>query len=318
MSFSTDLKNELALVYPEKDCCRIAEIAGFVRTAGSVLPGRGGFGLRLATDIPAVARHYKKLFKDYFRIDPVLTIGESDAPGRAGKSGKPRRYMLTVRYEDGGEMILRETGMLLVKGGGNSLTDGIYQELIKTKCCRKAMLRGAFLGSGSMADPEKEYHLEFTVNSEILANDLRRLIRSFVDLSAKVVKRRSKYVVYMKKSAYIADTLALMGAHTSYLEMEELFVRRQTLNKVVRATNCDSANVDRAIDAAEKQIAAIESLKARGLYDGLPYKLREIAEVRAENPEASLTQLGEMLDPPLKKSGVNNRLKKLMELAGTL
>lgn len=315
MSFSTDLKNELALVYPEKDCCRIAEIAGFVRTAGSVLPGGGRFGLRLSTDIPAVARHYKKLFKDYFRIDPELTIGESDAPGRSGKRGKARRYILTVRGEEG-ELILRETGMLLVKGGGNSLTDGIYQELIKTKCCRKAMLRGAFLGSGSMTDPEKEYHLEFSVTSEILANDLRRLIRSFDDLSAKVVKRRSRYVVYMKKSAYIADTLAIMGAHTSYLEMEELFVRKQTMNKVVRATNCDSANVDRAIDAAEKQIAAIEALKKSGAYDSIPYKLREMAEVRLENPEASLTQLGEMMDPPLKKSGVNNRLKKLIELAG--
>ena len=131
-----------------------------------------------------------------------------------------------------------------------------------------------------------------------------------------MTERKGKHVVYMKNSAYIRDTLAIMGAHAHVLELDNTLIKKQMINDAVRITNCDNANTDRTLDASEKQIRAIRSLQESGRYDKLPWKLREIARLRIENPEASLVQLGEMLDPPLKKSGVNNRIKKILELAG--
>ena len=174
------------------------------------------------------------------------------------------------------------------------------------------------MGAGTVNDPRNSYHLEFVCDSKNLALDLKKLINTFVDLSAKIVERKGKYVVYMKKAEYISDTLALMGANVQVLEFENVRVKKEVLSETVRLINCDSANVDRTLDASEKQIASIRKIeKARGL-DSLPEKLRETAVMRLEHPEASLTQLGEMMNPPLKKSGINNRLKKIEDIAGKL
>ena len=181
MSFSTDTKNELAHVEPEKKCCMLAEIAGFIRMGGSIrLAGGGKFRIVTTTEQPAVARHYKKLLKEYFGIDAELAVGQ----GSSLKKGKT--YLLTIGPETLSEQILRETGILMVKEGMNYISDGIFDGLIRTKCCRKAYLRGIFLASGTITDPEKSYHLEISCNSQILAADVRKLINSFVDLHAKI------------------------------------------------------------------------------------------------------------------------------------
>lgn len=311
MSFSSDVKNELARIEPEKNCCKLSEISGFLRTSGSLkLAGGGKFRIVVETGDPAIARHYKKLIKEYFGVSSELEIGEK------GNLNKSRRYMLSIGSEDRSEQILRETGILMVRQGNNYISDGIYDGIIKSKCCRKAYLRGMFLGSGTITDPTKGYHLEIICGSKVLATDLCKLINTFVDLSAKMVERNGKYVVYMKNSAYISDTLAIMGAHAHVLELENVLISKQIKGKATRLTNCDTANADRILDASEAQISAIESLKSSGKYDGLSGKLKDIAELRLMNPDASLSQLGEMLDPPLKKSGVNGRIKKIMEAAG--
>ncbi|MBQ6663643.1 MAG: DNA-binding protein WhiA [Firmicutes bacterium] len=314
MSFASEVKNELARIEPEKTCCRLAEISGFFRVAGSVgLMGAGRFSITAVTDNPAIARHYKKLLKTYFDVDASLQVAE---PENRNLSGGRRQYKLYLGPDQMSEAILRETGLLMLRQANNYISDGIYDDLIRSKCCRKAYLRGAFLGSGTMSDPVKSYHLEIKCTTARSAQELRRLINTFVDLSAKVVERKGRYVVYMKNSAYIRDTLAIMGAHAHVLELDEVMIRHQMKNDAVRMLNCDSANTDRALDASQKQIDAIRRLKEQGDFDGLPQKLKGIAVLRLENPEASITQLGEMLDPPLKKSGVNNRLKKLLSLAG--
>lgn len=310
MSFATETKNELSRVEAEKKHCQLAEIAGFIRVTGSIgLVGMGKFKIVITTDNPAVARHYKKLIKQYFNVETELLIGEAAA------LKKGHTYVLTIDPDMRSESILRETGILLVREGNNFISDGIFNGIIRNKCCRKAYLRGIFMGAGTISDPDKGYHLEFVCNSENLAKDLKKLINTFVDLSAKVVKRKDRYIVYMKNSQYISDTLAIMGAHSQVLAFENVRIKKELLNETVRITNCDNANTDRAVNAASKQVAAIKKLKEKGLLEGLPRKLQEIAELRLANPDVSLTQLGEMLSPQLKKSGVNNRMKRIIDFS---
>lgn len=317
MSFASETKNELAHIEPEKKCCQLAEISGFLRVAGSLrLAGGGRFRIVITTENPAIARHYKKLIQDYFGIETRLEISESSAVGKS-RSGR-HAYSITIDPDNLSEQILRETGILLVKEGNNYISDGIYSGVVKTKCCRKAYLRGMFMGNGTMSDPEKGYHLEFVCHSETLANDLKKLINSFVDLSARVTKRGNSYIVYMKKADYIRDTLAIMGASSQVFSMEETRIKKSMISDAKRISNCDTANLDRSVDAAMRQLAAIRRIEeARGL-TWLPEKLQEVARLRMENPYISISALGELCDPPMKKSGINNRLKKIEELAGRL
>lgn len=318
MSFASDTKNELSRIEPEKKCCMLAEISGFLRVAGSIgLVGLGKFRIKITTENPAVARHYKKLLQDYFGIETKLEIGEGKAVGKA-RTGKKYAYSITIDADNLSEQILRETGMLLIKEGNNYFSDGIYSGIVRTKCCKKAYLRGVFMGAGTMSDPEKGYDLEFVLNSETMAQDLRRLINSFVDLSCKVVKRGKKHVVYMKKADYISDTLAIMGASNQVFSMEETRIKKAMVNSAKRSVNCDNANMDRTIEASIKQAAAIKKIDKKIGISALPDKLREVAELRLENPDISIASLGEMCDPPLKKSGINNRIKKLEEIAAKL
>ena len=226
--------------------------------------------------------------------------------------------MLTIDPDMHSEQILRETGILLVREGNNFISDGIYSTLIRSKCCKKSYLRGVFMGSGTMNDPSRGYHLELVCATQTLAADLRKMINSFVDLNAKIVKRKDKYIVYMKSSDNICDTLSIMGAHSQRLLFEEVVLNKGIVNATVRLTNCDNANTDRTLDASSRQIACIRKIeKLRGL-DFLPPKLRHAAQLRLEYPEASLIQLGEMMDPPMKKSGINNRFRKIEEIANSL
>ena len=312
MSFSSDTKGELARIEPEKKCCMLAEIAGFIRMCGSVkLVGGGRMKLVIATDNPATARHYKKLIKDYFDVDAALEISE----GTTLKKG--RQYMLVLDDREGqkAEPILRESGILMIREGMNYISDGIYAGLIKTKCCRKAYLRGAFLGVGTMSDPEKAYHFELVCSTETLAGDLRKLINSFVDLSARVVQRRKSYIVYVKEADQIADLLNIMGAHQKFFEFEEIRMTKEMRNKANRLSNCDNANLDKTMNTALRQIAAIDKIqRVRGL-SSLPPKLRDAAILRRDNPDATLQELADLCTPPLKKSGLNNRLRRIEEIA---
>ncbi len=313
MSFSTDTKNELARSIPEKKCCQLAEIAGFLRGAGSLrLAGGGRFRIVCTTDNPAVARHYKKLIKSYFRVDAGIEVEDTAALRRG------HVYSLTIDPDMKSESILRETGILLVKEGSNYISDGIYQDVVKKKCDRRSYLRGAFMACGSVTDPRKEYHLDFTVEHEQLAEDIRKLIGTFEDLEGKITRRKEKYVVYMKRSEYISDMLALIGADSSVLALENTRIAKEVRNKAQRLLNCDGANTDRTVNAAEKQLDAIRKLKEAGMLDSLSEKLAEVAELRLENPDASLAELGEMMDPPLKKAGINSRLKRIMEASRSL
>lgn len=310
MSFASETKNELARIVPEKKCCMLAEIAGFIRMAGSIkLVGGGKFKIVMTTLNPAVARHYKTLIKTYFSVDTSLEMG-NDATLRHGHV-----YMLTIGPEDLSEQILRETGILMVKEGMNFISDGIYDGLIKTKCCRKAYLKGAFLAAGTVNNPEKEYHFEISAGTETLAKEIRRVMNGFVDITAKVVTRKKNYGVYLKAGEQIKDVLAIMGASNQFFKFDEVMMMKELKSEAYRMNNLDNANIDKSLRAAEAQINAIKKIEEKRGLDILSPKLREAAMARLENPEVGIEELGQMMKPALSKSGINNRLRRIEEIA---
>ena len=310
MSFASETKNELARIMPEKKCCQLAEIAGFMRIAGSIrLAGGGKFKIVMTTNNPAVARHYKTLIKEYFSIDTDLSMGQDTSLKRG------HAYILTIGPENLSEAILRETGILMVKEGMNFISDGIYDGLIRTKCCRKAYLRGAFLAAGTVNNPEKEYHFEISTGTEILAKEVRRLFNSFVDINGKIVTRKKGYGVYLKTGEQIKDMLAIMGASNQFFRFDEIMMMKDLKSQTYRINNLDNANIDKAIRAAESQISAIKKIQEKRGLDFLTPKLREAAEVRLEHPEVGLEELGQLMEPALSKSGINNRLRRIEEIA---
>jgi DNA-binding protein WhiA len=222
---------------------------------------------------------------------------------------------LKVPPEEKSEQILRESGILLVREGLNYISDGIYEGLIKTKCCKKAYLRGIFLGAGTVSNPEKGYHIEFICNTEALAYDVKKLINSFVDLNAKMSQRKNKYPVYVKESGQITDILNIMGAHSHLLVFENVKIVKELRNKANRVRNCDNANIDKSLIAAERQIESIRKIESEKGLRSLPEKLQDAAVVRLANPEAGLAEIAGLMEPPIKKSSMYNRLKKIEEIA---
>jgi DNA-binding protein WhiA len=194
---------------------------------------------------------------------------------------------------------------------------GIRKDLIKKRCDKKAWLRGAFLAGGSVNSPERDYHLEIITNDSVLARDIQRLLRSF-GLKAKTSERKNFYVVYLKESEHIFEFLALVGAHQALFAFEDARILKGMRNQVNRMLNCETANLDKTVDAAVRQAENIRLIQNQGGFASLPDNLREIALLRLDNPDASLKELGEMLCPAVGKSGVNHRLRKLDEIAGRL
>ena len=333
MSFSADVKGELARIDNSRKCCMLAEIAGFLRVSSSIrLAGGGKLGIVATTENAAIARHFKKLIKDYFKSNAGLAVGDSQMPGARSRKN---RYYLNISPEEKSMQILRETGMMLIREGDDYFSDGIYQPTVRSKCCRKSYLRGMFLGCGTMSDPRKGYHLEFVLDKEQTANDLRKLIGTFVDLSANLAKRGDNNIVYVKKAQYISDILGIMGADDAVLEFENIRISKGLHGDVQRMINCDNANVDRTLTAAEEQRGWIRKIAQDEMgreplpeelsdpesifwSDGLrhlPSQLREVAFIRLRKPEASLAEIGESIVPPIRKPAVSKRFARLKALA---
>ena len=312
----------------------LAEVAGFLRTSGSIRLAGGSFAIVASTESAAAARHFKVLIESYFHNKVDLAIGGSLRPGSQGKRGR-NTYYINISPDEKSMQILRETGMMLIREGDDYFSDGIYQPVIKSKCCKRSYLRGMFLSCGTMSDPRKSYHLEFVMDKEQTAMDLRKLIGSFDDLSASVAVRGGNYVVYIKKASYISDMLGIIGASSAMLEFESIRVNKGMHGDVMRIINCDNANVDRTLLAAEEQrawLAAIASAEtgrepeageltnplsdfwSEGLRR-LPPQLKEAAYLRLYKPEASLTEIGESLTPPVGKAAISKRFAKLRALA---
>lgn len=196
----------------------------------------------------------------------------------------------------------------------NSTVNGL---LLQQVCCRRAFLRGAFLAGGSISDPNKSYHFEIVCKTLEQAEQLRDIINSFA-MEAKIVERKKHQVVYLKEGAQIVDMLNIMEAHVALMNLENVRILKEMRNSVNRKVNCETANISKTVNAAVKQLEDIVFIRDKAGLDSLPDNLREIALLRLENPDAPLKELGTFLDPPVGKSGVNHRLRRISEIAETL
>ncbi len=283
MSFSTDVKEELTKHIPGSRHCQIAELEAMMHFAGFFGETKdGGLLVGFKSDNPVVLRKGFTLWKKTFNIESAMAFDKAEA-----------------------QVVLEKFGDL------NGPVNPIF---LKNSCCRRAYLRGAFLSAGSMSDPDKSYHMEFLCENEEQAEQLIEIIAGF-GIEAKSIPRKKYLVVYIKEGSSIVELLNIMEAHVSLMNFENSRILKEVRNTVNRRVNCETANIKKTADAASRQMEDILLLKERYGLKNLPDKLREVAEVRLEYPEATLVELGEMLDTPVGKSGVNHRLRKLSELA---
>ncbi|MEW5762361.1 MAG: DNA-binding protein WhiA [Bacillota bacterium] len=306
MSFSLRTKNELARIYG-RPCCLKAELAALVKTGGRLAGRNGHPGLVIGTESAAVARKAFKLLKDAGRFAGEMTVRKNTRLSRNG-------YIITVEGEKGMLSVLRELGYLDRAG---RVKGGIKKALVGRDCCRRAYLRGAFLARGSLSGPGTAYHLEIPVRGERDGSDLVSLMEK-LGVEGKMGHRKGAPVVYIKESEQISRCLNVMGAHTTLLHFENIRIYKEMRNRVNRLVNCDTANVNKAVDAGVRQYENVKLVvEALGLTN-LPLPLREIARLRLAHPDASLRELGELAQPPLTKSCVNHRMRRLEALAQAL
>lgn len=313
MSFSYRTKNELSRVSTKRRCCMLAELAGIIHISGVVeISGRGRYSLKISTENASLARRIFVLFKDIYKINVEILVRKNT------RLRKKNSYFLIVPTSNHTKQILTDTCSIYRDNNGQIVVnEDIDKNLIAKRCCKKAYLRGAFLGGGSMSDPEKMYHLEFVTHRQGYAKSLCELLNYF-EIHAKIIERKNNYVVYLKEGEHIVNLLNIMGAHSSLLEFENIRAYKDMRNNINRIVNCETANLTKTINASMRQIDNIEYIKKTLGYDKLPQSLKEIAELRLNYPDASLKELGQMLDPPIGKSGVNHRLRKLDKLADDL
>jgi cell division protein WhiA len=313
MSFSSIAKNEICRILEEKECCQIAELSAILRMSGTIqIFGKHGMGFRITTENPAIARRVFSLLKSLFGIHTDIMVKKNSS------LKKNNVYLLDVSSEHGAKNILIRAGMLKINEEGvMNFTNKIGSEIIKRNCCKRAYLRGSFLGAGSLSNPEKTYHMEFVTNSHEHADELMKLINSF-ELNSKVIQRKNNFIVYLKEGENIIDLLNVIGAHTALLDLENVRIYKEMRNNVNRLVNCETANLNKTVDAAIRQVESIRLIKQKAGLKKLPLGLREVAELRLNYPDVSLKELGEMLVPPIGKSGINHRLRKIERIAEEL
>ncbi len=304
MSFTAEVKDELSRVEPAKDCCPRAELAALVRIEGTLsLAGGARFRLELATETAPVARKAIKLLHKLYGLSTELTV-------RRSILHKANNYLITVPTQPALAGALQDMGIL---SADSSVASRIDPAMVRRDCCVASYLRGAFLGGGFIADPHGDFHFELTAETRDAADDLVGLLARF-DVSARITRRRGLWAVYLKGAEPILTFLALTGAHTALLRTEDVRIVKGMRNDVNRLVNAETANLQKTAEAAMGQIECIRRLgETKGL-DSLPPALREFAELRLEHPDANLRELGELADPPLSKSAVYHRVRRLEEL----
>ena len=290
MSFSSDVKDELAGIYPKARHCKIAELAGIMGIAG-----QEGEVIALQSENEILQRKFFTLLLKAFNISKGLF------PAASG-SGRKNAY----------RMVLDDSKKV------QDVRSAVrHPMLLSMECCRRAFLRGAFLAGGSISDPEKYYHFEIVCGDEAFAETVQDVIRS-LGMEAKTVKRKNAHVVYLKEGEQIVQILGEMGAGQSLMKLENVRIWREVRGNINRRVNCETANLNRTAVTAVRQIEDIRFIGEHLGFGKLEPPLRQMAEVRLQFPEASLKELGEAMEPELGKSGVNHRLRKLSEIADKL
>lgn len=312
LSFSRKVKRELADHISNGAHCRIAEIAAIISMCGSIfIDVDEKYGIRVRTETESTAEKYKKLIWKTFHIDTDIVVKKN------AYSKNAETYTITVKNHDQAIKILEATKLIDMLGqiGENlSVTNNV---VIMKDCCKRAFIRGAFMAAGSISDPNTSYHFEIKCNNEKKAEQLIKLLNKF-NIDAKTVARKGHFVVYIKEGEGIVDVLNVMEAPVALMEMENIRILKGMSNYYNRQVNCETANIKKTVTTACRQIDDINYIIEKAGLKYLPYKLQDIAILRIENPDASLQELGQMLEPPIGKSGVNHRLRKICQIADEL
>lgn len=306
MSFSSDCKKELALVKPEKNCCLLSELCGLYVSMGSLsLLGRGQVNVQLSGESLAVCRRAYTLLVQTLRLTPQIHYVTH------ARFGGTRKCVLTLGPIQS-PVLLCSLGMMEKDDDGYHLKATEPKLHLTRQCCMRAFLRGMMLGGGTITNPEQGYHLEIPCRDgdaqAAMAKCMQRL-----NIPIHWSARRDQPFFYLKQCDQIVNFLTALGAHNAVMHIEDLRVKRQVLGTVNRAMNCDSANLQKQMNAARQQVEAIRRLRETDQFSALPPSLQAIALARLEAPEATLTELGQMLTPPIGKSGVNHRMRRLMD-----
>ncbi len=312
MSFSKEVKEELSKQISQARHCQIAELAAIISLCGRIIiTERNRYILRISSENKTVARKYFTLIRKTFNIKAEICVKRNSYP----KKGK--FYSVIIMEHDMVIKVLKATKLLDDDNEIGENLSIVNNLVLQNGCCKRAFIRGAFMASGSMSDPEKTYHLEIVAPNEPKAKQLQAIILSF-DIDAKIVLRKKYYVVYIKEGSQIVDLLNVMEAHIALMNLENVRILKEMRNSINRQVNCEAANINKTVTAASKQIDDIIYIRDHLGFDQLSDGLKEVAELRIENPEGSLKELGSLLSPPIGKSGVNHRLRKLSILADNI
>lgn len=302
MSFTAEVRDELSRVEVSAPHCRKAEFAALVRIEGTMMMAGKQYRIEVSTENAPVARRVINLAHQVYGLKTELT-------GRKSILHKTNNYLVTIPSQQRLAQVADELGMV-----GGTYEPGIVPELVRRDCCAIAYLRGAFLGGGFVSDPRGDLHFELTAHTEELAEDIASLMRRF-DIDPKVVARRGQWAVYLKSAEPVVEFLARVGAHNALLRTENARVVKSMRSTVNRRVNAEIANQAKTTHAALEQLRAIQRIEDHQGLDSLPTALQEFARLRVANPQSSLRELGEQAQPPLSKSAVNHRMRRLEAIA---
>ncbi|MBQ9989207.1 MAG: DNA-binding protein WhiA [Clostridia bacterium] len=302
-SFSAIVKDELLRTEVRHEDCRHAECAALLQASGSLVLSGRQWHLRLTTELPALARRVYSYLKKNVQAPIELIVNRG--------SSVTARPSIAVDLSGQEEALDLMTRLGIFKNGQPLRTTPAF---IRRSCCRRAYLRGMFLACGTIVQPEKAYHIEWVFKQSELAQSVQVFLLT-MDISASLVERNKRFVVYTKDAESVSTVLAGMGAHNAVFALENTRIVRQMKNDVNRAVNCETANVTRAVDTAMRQIACLRFLRDNGILEQLDSALRDAAEARLNNPEANLSELAAEMEPPVAKSTMHRRLTKLENLA---
>ncbi len=304
MSFSSVAKAEVCRQMPDSECCEMAELAAMLHTAGTIGISGGAFTLRLDTENAAVARRAFALIKRLYGVTATTQMHSNQLKHN-------HIYSLTIDASVA-RMVAVDTRLM----GEEGLGLGADMSFLSSRCCKVAFVRGAFLGGGSVTNPEKRYHMEFVCGQKEFAEGLLNIIDE-LGIAARMIPRGKHFVVYLKEGDAIVTLLTMIGAHASILNIENIRVMKSVRNSVNRKVNCETGNLSKTVNASVRQQESIEYIRSRMGLDKLSPGLREVAQARLDNPDATLEELAEMLGAG-SKSGINHKLRKLNSIAEQL
>lgn len=297
LSFSAAAKAEICRYTPHRHCCALAECFGILLFCNSFSRD----GIKIITESREFAHGLPRLFKQAFDIS-FDTFPSLEAPGK---------LVFQIYDSEKIHAIMDAFGF----APKDTLALHVNLPVLEEECCKAAFLKGAFLAGGSVTDPAKGYHMEVTTTHAAVAREVYVLIYEVIGFETKVAGRAGAQVLYLKQSELISDFLTYLGAPVASMGIMEARLEKELNNKVNRRCNCDDANTSKVVEAAQEQLVAIRTLRNAGVLDKIPGKLKEAALAREENPEASLSELAALMEPPITKPAMNNRMKKLMQYA---